>query len=93
LIRYVTVDPSTERVFGDVRVGGDSVFNGVNLGYNASAAVNVPLTDTIAIRASGFTRQDPGYVDNVRRESAAKVSQKRAAGASRRCGNRHQTFR
>jgi len=65
LIRYVTVDPSTERVFGDVRVGGDSVFNGVNLGYNASAAVNVPLTDTIAIRASGFTRQDPGYVDNV----------------------------
>lgn len=65
LIRYVTVDPSTDRVFGDVRVGGDDVFNGRNLGYNTSAAVNLPLTDTLAIRASAFTRLDPGFVDDV----------------------------
>ena len=65
LIRYVTVDPSTDRFFGDVRVGGDGVVNGTRLGYNASAAVNVPLTDTLAIRVSGYERLDPGYVDDV----------------------------
>jgi outer membrane receptor protein involved in Fe transport len=35
------------------------------LGYNFRGSVNVPLSDTFAIRVSGFTRQDPGYVDNV----------------------------
>lgn len=65
LIRYVTVDPSTDRVFGDIRVGGSGVVNGAHLGYNTSAAVNVPLTDTLAIRVSAFTQLDPGYIDNV----------------------------
>ena len=27
-------------------------------------AINVPLSDTVAIRASAFGRRDPGYVDN-----------------------------
>lgn len=65
LIRYVTVDPSTDRIFGDVRVGGDKTINGAHLGYNINAAVNLPVTDTLAIRASAFTRLDPGYVDDV----------------------------
>ena len=65
LIRYVTVDPTTERVFGDVRVGSDGVVGGTHLGYNTSAAVNLPLSDTLAIRISAFTRLDPGFVDDV----------------------------
>jgi len=36
-----------------------TVYNGAELGYNVRASINVPLTDTIAIRASGFTRVDP----------------------------------
>jgi iron complex outermembrane recepter protein len=35
-------------------------------GYNVSAAVNVPITDTLAMRASAFTRTDPGYIENIR---------------------------
>jgi len=31
-----------------------------------SAAVNIPITDTFAVRASGFTREEPGYVENNR---------------------------
>src|SRR5262249_49825683 len=38
--------------------------NGDSLGYSVRASVNKPLSDTFAIRASGFTRQDPGYIDN-----------------------------
>jgi len=26
--------------------------------------INVPLGDTLAMRVSGFTRQDPGYIDD-----------------------------
>ena len=41
-----------------------TVYNGAELGYNVRGSINVPLTDTLAIRASGFTREDPGYIDN-----------------------------
>jgi iron complex outermembrane receptor protein len=64
LIKYVTIDPSTTEVSGRVQAGMSTVYNGAELGYNVRASINVPLTDTIAIRASGFTRIDPGYIDN-----------------------------
>jgi iron complex outermembrane receptor protein len=64
LLKFVTVDPSTDGVSGRVQAGTSSVYNGAELGYNFRGAVNVPLGDTFAIRASAFTRQDPGYVDD-----------------------------
>jgi iron complex outermembrane receptor protein len=64
LIKYVTVDPSTEGYSGRVEAGTSSVHNGAEPGYNFRGSVNVPLSDTFAVRASGFTRQDPGYIDN-----------------------------
>jgi len=64
LVKFVTVDPSTDAVSGRVEAGTNTVFNGAELGYNARGAINVPLSDTFAIRASAFTREDPGYIDN-----------------------------
>lgn len=64
LIKYVTVDPSTDAVSGRIQVGSSSVHNGDQLGYGVRGAVNVPLGDTWAVRASGFTRRDPGYIDD-----------------------------
>jgi iron complex outermembrane recepter protein len=64
LIKYVTVDPSTDGVSGRVEGGFSSVYNGAELGYNLRASVNVPLSDTFAVRLSGFTRLDPGYIDD-----------------------------
>jgi len=83
LLKYVTVDPSTAGLSGIVQAGTDSIYNGSGLGYNVRAAANIPLNDTLAIRASAFTRQDPGYVDNiltgqsdvnVRRSSGGRLS-------------------
>jgi iron complex outermembrane recepter protein len=65
LLKYVTIDPTTDGLSGRVQAGTSSVYNGDGLGYNLNAAVNVPLSDTLAVRASAFTRQDPGYIDNV----------------------------
>jgi len=64
LIKFVTVDPSTDGVSGHVESGLSGVYNGSQLGYNVRGAINVPLSSTLAIRASGFSRQDPGYIDD-----------------------------
>jgi outer membrane receptor protein involved in Fe transport len=65
LLKYVTVDPSTDKLYGRVQGGLSSVYNGDEMGYTVRGAVNVPLSDTWAVRASGFTRRDPGYIDNI----------------------------
>jgi iron complex outermembrane receptor protein len=64
LIKYVTIDPSTERLSGRVQGGVSDVSHGDGAGYNLRAAVNVPLGGTLAVRASGFVRRDPGYIDD-----------------------------
>lgn len=65
LIKYVTKAPSTDGYSGHIEVGTSSVYNGAEPGFNIRAAANIPLDDTLAIRVSGFRRQDPGYIDNV----------------------------
>ncbi len=67
LLKFVTVDPSTEGVSGRVQAGATSVRNGAELGYNARGLINIPLSDTWAIRASGFTRHEAGYIDDPSR--------------------------
>jgi iron complex outermembrane receptor protein len=64
LIKFVTLDPSTERLSGSAQAGTSTVHNGAELGYSFRGSINIPLTDTLAIRANGFTRRDPGYIDN-----------------------------
>jgi iron complex outermembrane recepter protein len=64
LLKYVTVDPSTDAVSGRIQASTSSVRNGAELGYGFRGAINVPISDTFAIRASAFTRRDPGYIDD-----------------------------
>jgi iron complex outermembrane receptor protein len=65
LLKFVTVAPSTDAVSGRVESGISGVHNGNKAGYNFRGAVNVPVSDTFAVRASGFVRREPGYVDNI----------------------------
>ena len=65
LLKYSTLDPSLTSVSGQVQAGTEDVYNGGNLGYSFRGAINVPLDDTLAIRASTFYRADPGYIDDV----------------------------
>ena len=64
LLKFVTKDPSFDRFSGNVSAGVSDVHNGAEAGYNARASTNIPLSDTFAMRASAFTRVDPGYIDN-----------------------------
>lgn len=65
LLKFVTVDPSTDSLTGRVQGDLNGVHNGDGLGYGFRGAINVPLGDQFAIRASGFARRDPGYVDDA----------------------------
>ncbi len=79
LINYVTVDPSPDAFSGLVQLSGSHVRFGDELGYSARGAVNIPLSETLAVRASGFYRKDPGYVDNVLIDEK-DVNESRVAG-------------
>jgi outer membrane receptor protein involved in Fe transport len=65
LVKYVTIDPSTDHLNGRVQVGTSRVAHGDGLGHYARGAINVPLSDTLAVRISAFDRREPGYVDNA----------------------------
>jgi iron complex outermembrane recepter protein len=65
LIKFVTVDPSTEALTGRLQADGNDVHNGPDAGYGLRGSINIPLSDTWAMRASGFFRHDPGYITDV----------------------------
>jgi iron complex outermembrane recepter protein len=56
LIRFVTVEPSTDFFEAGVSAGTDGVQNGAGLGYTFRALANMPLTTNLAIRACRPTR-------------------------------------
>ncbi|MBD3759644.1 TonB-dependent receptor [Rhizorhabdus sp.] len=64
LIKYVTIDPSTDRVKGRIQAGFSSMEHGGN-GYSLRGSINIPVSTVLAVRASGYTTETPGYVDNV----------------------------
>lgn len=65
LINYVTVEPSLTQFSSRVEVDLSKVQNAENPGNAVRAAVNLPISDSVAMRISGFERQTPGYIDDV----------------------------
>lgn len=64
LIKFVTIEPSFSEVSGNVTVGTDSIDRASEMGSTSSVAINVPLANDLAIRASGFYDRAAGYIDN-----------------------------
>jgi iron complex outermembrane recepter protein len=63
LIKFVTKDPSTAGVKGRAQLLVNDTAGKV--GFGVRAGINLPAGSNFAIRASGFTRREPGYIDNV----------------------------
>ncbi len=80
LIKYITNDPTTDVLKGRLQLGLNSVSHGHRPGYNISAGLNVPVNDSLALRANGFSREEPGYIDNIRGSSARDVNKTRGFG-------------
>lgn len=63
LVKYVTADPSVGGFRGRVQADLTNVGDG-GTGYGVRGLVNVPLSDTAAVRLSGYRRRDAGFVDD-----------------------------
>ena len=64
VLRFVTNEPSTDRLQVRGRASLEDVKNG-ELGWSTNLMVNAPLSDNIAFRASGYYRQNPGFIDSI----------------------------
>ncbi|WCL55247.1 TonB-dependent receptor [Gimibacter soli] len=64
LVKFVTVKPSTEG-FEAAAKGNVESMKGGDTGYALRGAVNVPLGEKLALRASAFHRKDAGFIDDV----------------------------
>jgi outer membrane receptor protein involved in Fe transport len=64
VLKFVTKQPDLNALSAIVRVDGSQVDAG-GTGYGARGSANIPIiTDKMALRASAFYRDDPGFVDN-----------------------------
>jgi len=62
-VRYITKKANTLGFEANVQGGIEHTDEG-GLGYKASGVVNLPINDTMAIRAVGYARSLDGWVDN-----------------------------
>lgn len=64
VLKYVSIKPDPNNLTGRVEVAGESAFHG-GTGGVARGAVNLPLVaDTLGLRISAFSRNDPGYISD-----------------------------
>ncbi|WP_394726855.1 TonB-dependent receptor [Altererythrobacter sp. GH1-8] len=63
-IRYITNQPEMGVYEGQVE-GNLNLVDGDDLGYHVKGAVNIPVGDTIAIRAVGYFTEYGGFIDAV----------------------------
>lgn len=65
-LKFVTAAPAFDRFEVRAQAGVEFVEDG-GTGWSGNALVNVPVTENLAVRASGFYRRSAGYLDAVGR--------------------------
>jgi len=64
VLKYVTNEPQIDSFEGRVRGSFESV-DGGDMSYSGAGVVNIPVSDSVAIRASGFYRSVGGFIDSI----------------------------
>ena len=64
VLKYVPNRASTEGFAGRFRVSLEDVEGGGD-GFHLTGALNLAVSDQFAVRLSGFTREDAGYIDSI----------------------------
>jgi len=62
VLKFITALPETDHFEARAQIGVEDTRYG-EVGFFGNAMVNVPLGDTLAFRASGFYRENGGYID------------------------------
>jgi len=64
VLKFITNAPDPSHFSAKVEADGENTDHGGGDGGSVKAMVNVPISDQIAIRASGFYTDDAGYIDD-----------------------------
>lgn len=64
VLKFVTNPPQLDRTEASIRTSVEDV-DGGDVGYSGTAMVNVPLSDSFAVRATGYYRDEGGFVDSI----------------------------
>ena len=64
VLKYVTNEPSTDGFSAKVRGSYESVDDG-DASYSGAGMVNIPVSDSVALRASAFYRNVGGFIDSI----------------------------
>ena len=64
VVKFVTNLPETDRLMVRARAGVETTKGG-DISYYGNAVVNVPLTSTLAVRASGSYHKNGGWIDSI----------------------------
>ena len=64
VLKFATNPPQTESFESRMRVGAESVEDG-EMGYSGTGMVNVPLSESFAVRATGYYREQGGFIDSI----------------------------
>ena len=64
VLKFVTNEPDTDAFAARAR-GTIETVRGGDVGYGGTAMVNLPISDTLAIRGSGYYRKIGGFIDSI----------------------------
>jgi outer membrane receptor protein involved in Fe transport len=73
VVKYVYNQPNTEEFEAKIQASAESVENG-DVGYAVTGAINAPVNERFAIRASGFYRIDEGFIDSIGNNPIASLT-------------------
>src|SRR5580698_7439741 len=62
-LRLIPNAPDPSAFAASVEAGGDRVYNSSGTGYDLKGMVNIPINDTLAVRASAKYQYDPGWIN------------------------------
>ncbi len=70
-IRYITNQPNSDAFEGSVEVNLNTVSDG-EIGGHAKAMVNIPISDTLALRAVAYSQEYGGFIDALGENGSVK---------------------
>jgi len=70
-IRYITNKPNTDQFEGNVELDVNTVADG-EMGFHVKGMVNLPLSDTAALRLVGYTTEYGGFIDARQEDGSFK---------------------
>uniref|UniRef100_UPI0035CA27D3 TonB-dependent receptor n=1 Tax=uncultured Sphingomonas sp. TaxID=158754 RepID=UPI0035CA27D3 len=82
LLKFVSNAPDTTKLEGRVRAGIETT-DGGDLSYHGNALINVPLGDTLAVRASGFYNKSGGWIDSIGTSALDGVGSRQTADVAK----------